>query len=413
MEEKVLLFAGTSEGRRLYDFFLTNGIPFDISVATEYGRELLEEKGKEDSHILVNRLSEAEMEALLRTGTYSLVVDATHPYAAEVTKNIHTACQAAQVEYLRLLREEGRQEGVIRRGNLAGAVDYLRSHEGNILSTIGSKELRQLTALEHFEERVFARILPLPEAVAQCHEMGFQGKNLICMQGPFSFDMNVAMLRQYQCRYLLTKNSGKAGGFDEKLSAAKAAGAKVLLVDRPSEEQGMAYEEITSLLKKRFGVIEKETSKGERWERFPLFVDTKEKKVLVVGGGAVASRRISSLLHFQWEVTVIAPRMEEKLVRMAESGRICWEQRKVCPQDIHKEFSLIVAATDSREVNREVGRLAREENIWVSVADRREECTFYFPALAFGSHTVAGIVGNGESHGETARMAAKIREVLE
>ena len=97
------------------------------------------------------------------------------------------------------------------------AAAYLSGTTGNILATTGSKELKSYTVIPEYEERVYARVLSLPEVVKSCAELGFTGKHLICMQGPFSLEMNTAMLRQYDIRYMVTKETGKNGGFPEKV----------------------------------------------------------------------------------------------------------------------------------------------------------------------------------------------------
>ena len=96
-----------------------------------------------------------------------------------------------------------------------------------------------------YKERLYARVLSTPEVVKTCAELGFEGKHLICMQGPFSEELNVAMMRQIDAAYLVTKESGKAGGFEEKIRAAKKAGAKAVVIGRPSVEKGMSLEAVS------------------------------------------------------------------------------------------------------------------------------------------------------------------------
>ena len=84
-------------------------------------------------------------------------------------------------------------------------------------------------AMLEIKDRVFARVLSTAEVASACEKLGFVGRNLICMQGPFSEALNEAMLKQFDCRYLVTKETGKAGGYEEKVEAAKRAGAKLVL----------------------------------------------------------------------------------------------------------------------------------------------------------------------------------------
>ena len=105
---KFLLFAGTTEGRTLYERLSARGVEMDISVATEYGKELIEPLG---GRIYSGRMTEEEMEGRIRAGGYGAVVDATHPYADIVTQNIRKACQETETLYIRLLRKESRSFG--------------------------------------------------------------------------------------------------------------------------------------------------------------------------------------------------------------------------------------------------------------------------------------------------------------
>lgn len=139
--------------------------------------------------------------------------------------------------------------------------------------------------------------------------------------------------------------------------------------------------------------------------RFPLFVDLTGKKVVIVGGGAVARRRIAVLRPFGAEITVIAPSNPDG------TAGVRWLERRYEPGDLAGAF-LAVAATDDREVNRQVGLEARSLGIPVSVADREEECTFYFPAICAGKDVIAGVVSHGGDHRATAEAARKIRGAL-
>ena len=96
-------------------------------------------------------------------------------------------------------------------------------------------------------------MLSLPSVIEACRELGFEGKNLIAMQGPFSEEMNRAMLRQYDCRYLVTKDSGKAGGFPEKIQAAISCGAVPVIIGRPSGDTGISPGACRRMLAEKFG----------------------------------------------------------------------------------------------------------------------------------------------------------------
>lgn len=252
---KVIVFAGTIEGRQIAQFLEKRQVSAHICVATEYGEQLLGEN--ENLKISHERLDEAQMEELILKNQKPLVIDATHPYAAEVTKNIQSACENTGAEYLRVLRENQDSSDLgecVYVETVEAAVAYLQETKGNILATTGSKEAVKYTALSDFEKRVFLRVLSLPSVVEECACLGFQGKNLLCMQGPFSKDFNIALLDQLDCKYMVTKMSGKSGGFLEKLEASRVCGCTLVVVGRPLEETGVSLQECKRILCRKFSL---------------------------------------------------------------------------------------------------------------------------------------------------------------
>ncbi len=249
----VILFAGTSEGRMLVEACRNMPLTLHVSVVTDYGETLIEPA--ENVRVLAGRKDAAAIEALISETGAKLVVDATHPYAASVTGTLRTVCAKTGTEYVRLLRaaEHDGTADCVFVPDTAAAAAYLNTVEGNVLLTVGSKELSGYTAVKDHETRLFARVLPLISSVQQASESGFKGKNLIAMQGPFTEDMNVAMLKMLDARYLVTKDTGAAGGFPEKLAAARKCGVQCIVVARPLEETGLSFDECLSMLEKRFG----------------------------------------------------------------------------------------------------------------------------------------------------------------
>ena len=245
---KVFLFGGTGEGHELAEWLQGEQIPFTVSVATEYGETLL----PPGMDVHVGRLTEEDMEALFRSGDYALVVDATHPYAVAVTENIQAAAKTAGLPYLRLLRSSDGEDGCEKAGDMAAAAEMLRGMEGNILLTTGSKELRHF-AVPGLRERCYPRVLPMVDSLERCHALGFPPKNIICMQGPFTRELNVATLHQYHIDILVTKDTGGYGGFREKAEAAREANCRLLVVERPRQEEGLSLEEIREEVTRRMG----------------------------------------------------------------------------------------------------------------------------------------------------------------
>jgi precorrin-2 dehydrogenase/sirohydrochlorin ferrochelatase/precorrin-6A/cobalt-precorrin-6A reductase len=239
---EVLVFGGTWEGRTLAQQLADTGISVLYSVATDYGRDLIPTA----DHLTVHtgRMEEGEMEALMETHSFSYVVDATHPYAALVSENIRHAAERCGIPYRRVLRPGQTAEGVISVPSAQAAAQWLAEQEGNIFLTTGSKDLYAYSAIPNYKERLWVRVLPSAESLQLALEQGIPAAHIICMQGPFSQEMNTATLRQINAKYMVTKDSGKVGGFTEKIAAAREAGAQLLVISRPTQEEGDTLEEL-------------------------------------------------------------------------------------------------------------------------------------------------------------------------
>ena len=107
-----------------------------------------------------------------------------------------------------------------------------------------------------YSERIALRILPMQDSLAKAVELGYKPANVVCMQGPFEEDLNIAMIKHFNAKYLVTKDSGKAGGFEEKISAAHKAGAELVIIARSENEHGSGYADIAALMKKRYQTAE-------------------------------------------------------------------------------------------------------------------------------------------------------------
>ena len=165
----ILVFAGTTEGREIISYLVKNNINVYACVATEYGEKLLVDG--DNIKVSSKPLNEEEMISLMENEKFDLVIDATHPYAVEVSTNVISACKSTKTEYLRLIRssEEGvLSENLVYVNSVDEAVDYLKDTVGNVFVTTGSKELAKFTALDNYKERVYARVLSTTKVVDEC-----------------------------------------------------------------------------------------------------------------------------------------------------------------------------------------------------------------------------------------------------
>lgn len=235
---RVVIFGGTTEGRLLSRDLARLGARVTVCVATDYGRE---EQGEAPGICVLSGRKDAAAMGQVVAGA-DVCIDATHPYAVQASENIRTACGEKQVPYVRLLRRRSEiPEGTQVFASAAEAAEWLRDTTGNILLTTGAKELGAFSHLGG--ERLYPRVLPLHESLSACERAGVPHSNILALQGPFTQELNEALIRQFQIRYLVTKDGGKAGGFEEKAAAAAAAGAQLLLIGRP-EEDGLDYERV-------------------------------------------------------------------------------------------------------------------------------------------------------------------------
>lgn len=287
---KIWIFGGTTEGRLLAEYCSREKIEAWVSVASEYGEELLQEELMESGNagnpdlnyntkesgecadketcfakkrlknvqassavkVLRGRMDRYQMEEFIRNQGIHLVIDATHPHARLVSEEIQEACRRTGVRLERCLRAEGEQNKSrdwVEVDSIQEAVSFLSSVSGVIFATTGSKELETLCQIPDYQKRVYARVLPTSNVLKKCENLGITGSHLIAMQGPFSTEMNTLFLRQTKAEWLLTKDSGRAGGFQEKMEAARENGTRVVVIRRP-EEDGISLEEAMEVLKK-------------------------------------------------------------------------------------------------------------------------------------------------------------------
>jgi len=250
MKPVIWLIGGTSEGRALIKALANFDVELFVSVATDYGAELIEKQ--DNLTILAERMDLGKMQAFLQEYKPACVIDATHPYATIVTATVQKACTLENTKYLRLLRPMGEAGDYIIAKDFSEAVELLNNLEGNIFLTTGSKNLKDFTGVENYKERIALRVLPMESSLQSALELGYKPANIVCMQGPFSKELNVATLKKFNSKFMVTKDSGEVGGFLEKVAAAQEAGAKLIVIGRTTEEQGESYEEILKYLRENF-----------------------------------------------------------------------------------------------------------------------------------------------------------------
>ncbi len=238
---EILIFGGTTEGRELAVFCAEYKIPVTVSVTTSYGESLL----SDDIRILTGKLNAEQIDLLLHSYQYNLVIDATHPYAAEVTRNIRSACETSGIRYIRLIRQKSKIYGETVR-NLPELIRILNQNQKIILSTLGSKSIPELMQIREYQKRLWVRVLPSAEFQKL---PDFPENHIIAEKPPFSTEQNILHIQKSGAEILLTKESGTVGGYPEKIKAVQKCGIRMITLLRP-DENGCTLEEIKNLLRK-------------------------------------------------------------------------------------------------------------------------------------------------------------------
>ncbi len=247
---KVLVFAGTTEGRELACWLSgQEGVEACVSCATDYGAQLL--GTLPHTRVLAARLDEAGMERLVRDGGFGVVMDCTHPYASIVTANAREAARAQGCDYLRVVREGEPAGNWMRANDPAHATELLAGMAGGVLLTTGTKDIATYCADPGLRGRLWVRCLPNEASVGAALGAGIPRERIIAAMGPFSLEDNVALIRRSGARVLVTKASGRAGGFWEKVQAAHDTGCELVVIGRPTKEEGLTLEEAKAELARR------------------------------------------------------------------------------------------------------------------------------------------------------------------
>lgn len=178
------------------------------------------------------------------------LVDLSHPFAVEVSQNAKAAAEACQVQYLRYERQtlSDAPGGDVRHfADFPAAAEACREIEGNVLLTIGSKNLHYFLNLPDFHQRFYLRVLAESRILQELEAMQIDPGHIFAMKGVASAELNVALARQCGAAAMVSKDSGAAGGLPEKMRAAAELHIPLLLIDRPAVQNQPAQMVFRSL----------------------------------------------------------------------------------------------------------------------------------------------------------------------
>jgi precorrin-3B C17-methyltransferase len=237
----VWLFSGTSDGNQIAKDLISENFRIKVFVASQYGMSVAS-KVLPENVIEIGRLTEKEIFKRGQIENPHQVIDATHPFALEISRNLMSFCKENGTPYIRYERpeEEFVGENIYYVESIQAAADKARTLGENILLTLGSKNIDPFLG-EGLKERVFIRMLPDPQLIQQLLSKGVAPDRIIAIQGPFSIAFNHAMIDDRGIDCLVTKSSGKEGGVPEKIAAAEKNGCSVIIVKRPEIDYPLLF----------------------------------------------------------------------------------------------------------------------------------------------------------------------------
>ena len=231
--EAVWVFAGTSDGNRLAAAIAALGLPVVVSTATAWGGELASRQ-LPGVTILAGRLGYARRKELLQASRARVLVDATHPYAVEMSRQLAALAEEIGIPCLRHERPPSPPLHWARYcSSIAAAAELAINLGQRIFVGTGGKELAVfLNAPGARERKWFVRIPPEPAVLQQVLKLGIPQQNICCILGPLSRESNQALFQQWRIDCVVSKDAGEAGGFMAKAEAAHACGAGLIVVER-------------------------------------------------------------------------------------------------------------------------------------------------------------------------------------
>lgn len=236
------MILGTSEGRKLLSLLNEFTEDIFISTATAYGGELL----KDCRFKIINTkpMNFEEMLLTFKNNGIKLLVDASHPFAEVVTDNAMKACSQLNIPYIRFERPAARGgfgDNIIRVNDYEQLHRELKKVEGTILNTTGSRNIEKFIAMK-LNNRIVHRVLPSVEVMEKCFSLGIRTEDIIAIKGPISYELNCSFIKEYKGAAIVLKDSGAAGGTEEKLRAAADLGIKALLMERSRKDYKVMFD---------------------------------------------------------------------------------------------------------------------------------------------------------------------------
>lgn len=245
----ILVVAGTQDGRQLAESLAAAGVKVLVSVTSAYGGQLATNSLYQ---VREGLLDAAGFHELFVNNSVRGVIDASHPYAANVSATLIAVCRECSIPYLRYERQAAslpEYENMRVADTAQTAAQLAVSLGKTILLTTGSRTMAcYKAAADQAGARLIVRILPEPQVLREALDLGILPRDIIAMQGPFSLETNEALIKQFGANVLVTKNSGTIGGTDAKFQAAINQRIWLVVIDKPSIDYQQVVSDISLVL---------------------------------------------------------------------------------------------------------------------------------------------------------------------
>ncbi|APH20441.1 cobalt-precorrin-6A reductase [Clostridium botulinum] len=246
----IALILGTSEGREILSLLNKFTDNILISTATAYGGEIL--KNYKYKKLNTKPLNKEELSNMLKENQVNILIDASHPYALEVTKNARKVSKDLNIEYVRYERPSSAEEfkenkKVVFLEDYKDLNEALKNIKGNILNTSGSRNMDKILDLK-LENRIIHRVLPSVKVLEDCFNLGVKVEDLMAIKGPISKELNKAFIKDYDAKALILKDSGPQGGTKEKILACLECDIYALVIKRKKINYEREFNNIETLV---------------------------------------------------------------------------------------------------------------------------------------------------------------------
>jgi len=229
----ILVIGGTCDALeiacRLYE--ITSDLV--ISTATEYGFKT--SRKCFPGPIIYGKMDKEDLRQYVMNNRVRFILDASHPYAENISRNVISLCQELGIDYVRFERSmvQGKSSDLILCSTYEEAGELADRLPGNIFISIGINHVEKLLVKIKDKKRIKVRVLPQSETLAKLESKGLDADHIVALKGPFSEEMNYLLFKETQTSVLICKDSGEQGGTDKKIRAAQRLGMKTIMVARP------------------------------------------------------------------------------------------------------------------------------------------------------------------------------------